>query len=120
MLLTAAAATLVVGLAVGLAVTWPRPALDGVVGSRFAAVAGPLRPIATTDLVWNPSPFVVGPIHPGSFRAWQIVDEQVVQHQVDDRDPLGRERWWRSGASNRSTAAARTASCRAGGRRAEL
>ena len=74
----AVAATIVVGLAV----TWPRPALDGVVASRVVTLAAPLRPIAASDLVWAPSPFVVGPIHPGSFRAWQGLDEQVVTYQT--------------------------------------
>jgi hypothetical protein len=78
MLLLAAAATIVVGLAV----TWPRATLDGDVGRGPAAPTAPLRPITTSDLVWAPSPFVVGPIRPGSFRAWQGLDEQVVTYQT--------------------------------------
>jgi hypothetical protein len=68
-------------LAAAVVVTWPRQPLDGVM------VAGPLSPVDPLQLEWAPQPYVVGPIEPGSFRAWQAAHTQLVTYATIETLP---------------------------------
>jgi hypothetical protein len=89
-LLVGAAAAIIVGLVL----TWPRPALDGFLVAAdgepsYLVVSsdGPLPRVDPLTLDWAPLPYVVGPIEPGSFRAWQAADAQLVTYATIETLP---------------------------------
>jgi hypothetical protein len=81
-------------LIVALAVTWPRPSVDGVLIAEesepsYLVVSpdGPLPRVDPLELDWAPLPYVVGPVEPGSFRAWQAADAQLVTYATIETLP---------------------------------
>jgi DNA-directed RNA polymerase specialized sigma24 family protein len=88
-LLAAAVAVLVLGLAI----TRPRPRPEGGTVAELdppVALVGadaPLRRISPSRLLWAPSPYVVGPVRPGSFRAYQHGNEQFVTYETIETRP---------------------------------
>jgi DNA-directed RNA polymerase specialized sigma24 family protein len=82
----------VAALAIGLVITLRPPAPDGVLvadqgPSPAAFESGGQRRISPARLLWAPSPYVVGPIRPGSFRAYQRGDEQFVTYETIETRP---------------------------------
>jgi DNA-directed RNA polymerase specialized sigma24 family protein len=92
----AAAVVLIGALVVGVAVAWPRPALEGGMRSdpeRSVLVVGPdgLLPLVDPrNLDWAPVPYAVGPINPASFRVWQGATAQFVTYQTIETRPGAR------------------------------
>ncbi len=82
-------------LIAAVAVTWPDRPLDGVMvaaaerGPSYLVVSseGPLPQVDPLELEWAPQPYVVGPIEPGSFRAWQAADAQLVTYATIETLP---------------------------------
>jgi hypothetical protein len=79
-----------------VAVTWPHRSLDGVMIAASAdrnpsyldvSPDGPLSQVDPLELDWAPQPYVVGPIEPGSFRAWQAADAQLVTYATIETLP---------------------------------
>jgi DNA-directed RNA polymerase specialized sigma24 family protein len=79
-----------------IVVTWPRRPLDGVMEAVPAdrtpsylvvSADGPLPQVDPLELEWAPQPYVVGPIEPGSFRAWQAADAQLVTYATIETLP---------------------------------
>jgi hypothetical protein len=55
-----------------------------------AGVQALLQPVALDDLRWAPVPFVVGPVRPGSFRAYAVDGQQfVVFETIEHRGGSG-------------------------------
>jgi DNA-directed RNA polymerase specialized sigma24 family protein len=79
-------------VAIALVITLRPPAPDGVLvadqgPSPAAFETGGQRRISPARLLWAPSPYVVGPIRPGSFRAYQRGDEQFVTYETIETRP---------------------------------
>jgi DNA-directed RNA polymerase specialized sigma24 family protein len=93
LLLGAAAA----GFIAAIVVTWPDRPLDGVMIASVRADRAPSYLVVSSEgllpqvdplqLDWAPQPYVVGPIEPGSFRAWQAADEQLVTYATIETLP---------------------------------
>jgi DNA-directed RNA polymerase specialized sigma24 family protein len=92
LLIGSVAAVLVAAVVV---ITWPRRPLDGVMvagaprSPSYLVVSpeGPLSQVDPLQLEWAPQPYVVGPIEPGSFRAWQAADAQLVTYATIETLP---------------------------------
>jgi DNA-directed RNA polymerase specialized sigma24 family protein len=82
-------------LIAAVAVTWPRRPLDGEMvapaerSPSYLVVSpdGLLPQVDPLELEWSPQPYVVGPIEPGSFRAWQAADAQLVTYATIETLP---------------------------------
>jgi hypothetical protein len=91
-LLIGAAAAALIG---AVAVTWPHRPLEGVMvraadrrpSYLVVSPEGPLPQVDPLELDWAPQPYVVGPIEPGSFRAWQAADAQLVTYATIETLP---------------------------------
>ncbi len=84
------------GVVAAIVVTWPRQPLDGVMEAAPAvrtpsylvvSAEGLLPQVDPLELEWAPQPYVVGPIEPGSFRAWQAADAQLVTYATIETLP---------------------------------